>query len=116
MAKDDNRFANFDWLRFDRGQAFALLPILADIAAAKGCSMAQLAIAWLLTRPRVDSVLLGATKLHQLEDNLGAAAVALDPEDLARLDEATTIAPIYPSSDWVEVDPVARKRLGVHRK
>jgi aryl-alcohol dehydrogenase-like predicted oxidoreductase len=116
MQKDDNRFANFDWLRFDKARAFALLPILEELAAAKQCSMAQLAIAWLLTRPAVDSVLLGATKAHQLEDNLGAIDVSLSAEDLSRLDEATRIAPRYPSSDWVEVDPVARKRLGAHRK
>jgi aryl-alcohol dehydrogenase-like predicted oxidoreductase len=116
MKQDDNRFAQFDWLKFDREQAFALLPILEELAAAKNCSMAQLAIAWLLTRPTVDSVLLGATKTHQLEDNLGAIDVLLDADDLARLDGATKIAPIYPSSDWVEIDPVARKRLGAHRK
>ncbi|MCW1430969.1 aldo/keto reductase [Novosphingobium sp. JCM 18896] len=116
MQKDDNRFANFDWLKFDRDQAFALLPILEEIAKAKGCSMAQLAIAWLLTRPQVDSVLLGATKTHQLEDNLGAVDVVLDEEDLKRLDEATRNTPIYPSSDWVEIDGLVRKRLGAHRK
>lgn len=116
MAKDENRFANLDWLKFDRDQAFALLPILEEIAAARQCSMAQLAIAWLLTRPGADSVLLGATKTAQLEDNLGAADVVLSEDDLARLDEATKIAPIYPSSDWVEIDPVARKRLGAQRK
>jgi aryl-alcohol dehydrogenase-like predicted oxidoreductase len=116
MKKDDNRFANFDWLKFDRDQAFALLPILEEIAAARQCSMAQLAIAWLLARPAVDSVLLGATRTQQLEDNLGAVDVVLTAEDLARLDEATRIAPIYPSSDWVEIDTVARKRLGANRK
>jgi aryl-alcohol dehydrogenase-like predicted oxidoreductase len=116
MTKDDNRFAHFDWLKFDKAQAFALLPILEEIAAAKQCSMAQLAIAWLLTRPAVDSVLLGATKTYQLEDNLGAVDVSLSAEDLARLDEATKITPNYPSSDWVEIDPVARKRLGANRK
>lgn len=116
MQKDDNRFANFDWLKFDRDQAFALLPILEEIAKAKGCSMAQLAIAWLLTRPQVDSVLLGATKTYQLDDNLGAVDVVLDEEDLKRLDEATRNTPIYPSSDWVEIDGLVRKRLGAHRK
>jgi aryl-alcohol dehydrogenase-like predicted oxidoreductase len=116
MAREDNRFANFDWLKFDREQAFALLPILDEIAAAKQCSMAQLAIAWLLTRPRVDSVLLGASRLSQLEDNLGAADVTLDADDLARLDAATGIAPIYPGSDWVEIDSLVRKRLGAHAK
>jgi aryl-alcohol dehydrogenase-like predicted oxidoreductase len=116
MKRDDNRFANFDWLQFDKAQAFALLPILEEIAAAKRCSMAQLAIAWLLTRPAVDSVLLGATKTHQLEDNLGAIDLVLSEEDLARLDEATKIAAIYPSSDWVEEDSLVRRRLGANRK
>jgi len=116
MTRDDNRFAQFDWLKFDRDQAFALLPVLEDIATAKNCSMAQLAIAWLLTRPGVDSILLGATKTHQLEDNLGAIDVALDEDDLARLDAATAIQPIYPSSDWVEIDSLVRKRLGTNRK
>jgi aryl-alcohol dehydrogenase-like predicted oxidoreductase len=111
MKRDDNRFANFDWLKFDREQAFALLPILEEIAAAKNCSMAQLAVAWLLTRPGVNSVLLGATKLSQLEDNLGAVDVSLSAEDLARLDEATRITPLYPSSDWVEIDRIAAKAL-----
>jgi aryl-alcohol dehydrogenase-like predicted oxidoreductase len=111
MKRDDNRFANFDWLKFNREQAFALLPILEEIATAKNCSMAQLAVAWLLTRPGVNSVLLGATKLSQLEDNLGAADVSLSAEDLARLDEATRITPLYPSSDWVEIDRIAAKAL-----
>jgi aryl-alcohol dehydrogenase-like predicted oxidoreductase len=116
MTKDDNRFANFDWLKFDREQAFALLPVLEEIAAAKSCSMAQLAVAWLLTRPGVDSVLLGATKAAQLDDNLGAVDVVLDEGDLARLDAATTIKPLYPSSDWVEIDSLVRRRLGANRK
>src|SRR5690606_9967416 len=108
--------AQFDWLKFDRDQAFALLPVIEEIAKAKNCSMAQLAIAWLLTRPGVDSILLGATKTHQLEDNLGAIDVALDEDDLARLDAATAIQPLYPSSDWVEIDSLVRKRLGTNRK
>lgn len=116
MEKDDNRFANFDWLRFDRAQAFALLPLMEEIAGRAGCSMAQLAVAWLLRRKGIDSILLGATKAHQLEDNLGAIDVVLDDADLARLDEATAITPIYPSSDWVEVDGLVAKRLGEHRK
>jgi aryl-alcohol dehydrogenase-like predicted oxidoreductase len=116
MTRDDNRFANFDWLKFDRDQAFALLPVLEEIAAAKGCSMAQLAVAWLLTRPGVDSVLLGATKTHQLEDTLGAVDFVLGEDDLARLDAATAITPLYPSSDWVEIDSLVRRRLGTNRK
>lgn len=116
MQKDENRFSSTDWLNFDKDKAFALLPVMQDIASRAGCTMAQLAIAWLLTRDRVDTVLLGATKTHQLEDNLGAVDVALTEADLARLDEATAIQPLYPASDWVEVDGLVRKRLGAHAK
>ena len=93
MAKDDNRFGKTDWLRFDRDKAFALLPLLRSMAAAKQCSMAQLALAWLLHRDGVSTVLIGATKPHQLADNLGAVDVALSADDLAQLDAATAQAP-----------------------
>ena len=102
MAQDDSRFAKTDWLRFDRTQAFALLPLLREIAGEKGCSLAQLAIAWLLARDCVDTVLIGATKEHQLADNLRAGDVVLSAEDIARLDAATAFPPHYPSSNWVE--------------
>lgn len=116
MAKDDNRFSSTDWLNFDKDKAFALLPVMREIAKGIGCSMAQLAIAWLLTRERVDTVLLGATKLSQLVDNLGSVDVAISDADLKRLDEATGIDPLYPCSDWVEIDGLVRKRLGAHAK
>ena len=102
MASDDNRFGKTDWLRFDRERAFALLPLMREMAGGKGCSMAQLAIAWLLAKDSVSTVLLGATKPHQLADNLGAADVTLRPDELAQLDAATAFPPHYPSSDWVE--------------
>ena len=116
MEKPENRFSATDWLNFDRTRAFALLPLLRELAEARGCSLAQLAIAWLLTRRGVDTVLLGATKTHQLADNLGAVDVALTDEDLDRLDDATGLAPQYPASDWVEVDGLVARRLGAHRK
>ena len=61
---------------------------LADIAAELGCNMAQLAIAWINRNPRVSSVILGASRIEQLHDNLGALAVTpkLTPEVLARID------------------------------
>ena len=110
MAKDDNRFGKTDWLRFDRARAFALLPLLHDMAASKDCSMARLALAWLLARDAVSTVLLGATKPHQLADNLGAADVVLADAELAQLDAATACPPHYPSSDWVEAMLPGRKK------
>ena len=116
MTKDENRFSNTDWLNFDKDKAFALLPVMREIANDVGCSMAQLAVAWLLTRDKVDTVLLGATKTHQLEDNLGAVDVRLSAEHLARLDAATAIEPLYPCSDWVQHDGLVAKRLGANAK
>jgi voltage-dependent potassium channel beta subunit len=64
---------------------------LAEIARELGCSTAQLAIAWINRNPRVSTVILGASRLEQLQDNLGALAVTprLTPEVLERIDAAT---------------------------
>ncbi len=110
MARDDNRFGKTDWLKFDRDHAFALLPLMRAIAEGKGCSMAQLAIAWLLASDSVSTVLLGATKPHQLADNLGAVDVSLTDDELAQLDAATAFPPHYPSSNWVESMLPGRKK------
>jgi aryl-alcohol dehydrogenase-like predicted oxidoreductase len=60
-----------------------------DVAASRSVSMAQVAIAWLVDRPGVSSVILGARTLEQLGDNLGAAGLHLDEKDRSRLDEAS---------------------------
>jgi aryl-alcohol dehydrogenase-like predicted oxidoreductase len=67
------------------------------IATERGVTMAQVALAWLVDRPRVTSVILGARTLEQLQDNIGAAGLHLTPEETARLDEASDPAPAdYP--------------------
>jgi aryl-alcohol dehydrogenase-like predicted oxidoreductase len=68
-----------------------------SIASARGVSMAQVALAWLVDRPLVTSVILGARTLEQLHDNLGAAELHLSEEETARLDAASDPAPAdYP--------------------
>jgi aryl-alcohol dehydrogenase-like predicted oxidoreductase len=111
LARPDNRFSNFDMLRFNRDKGFAVVEILRRIAQARDASPAQVAIAWLLTRDGVASILLGATKLHQLDDNLGAADVTLTEADIAELDAATAIDPIYPTSQWIAPDRVVARAL-----
>lgn len=62
---------------------------LAEIAAARGQSVAQLAIAWLLAKPYVTSVLIGASRWSQIEDNLGALGnTRFSPDELAAIDQA----------------------------
>jgi len=62
---------------------------LAAVAAELDCSLAQLAIAWAVRNPRVSTVIMGASRLSQLQDNLGALAVLpkLTPEALSRIDQ-----------------------------
>lgn len=113
LSKPDNRFSNFDMLKFDRDKAFELLTVLREVAAARGITVAQVSLAWLLGRQGVSTVLMGATKLHQLEDNLGAADIVLTAAEMQKLDEATAIKPLYPSSDWIEPDRRVAKALGL---
>jgi aryl-alcohol dehydrogenase (NADP+) len=70
------------------------------IASDRGVSMARVALAWLMDRPLMTSVILGARTMEQLEDNLGAAGLHLTAEETARLDEASDPAPAsYPYGD-----------------
>jgi aryl-alcohol dehydrogenase-like predicted oxidoreductase len=97
LSDPNNRYSGFDLLPFDKEHGFRLVEKMRAIGARRQASVAQVAIAWLLVKDRVSSVLLGASKLAQLQDNLGAANVALSPEEIAELDSATPPAAVYPN-------------------
>jgi aryl-alcohol dehydrogenase-like predicted oxidoreductase len=68
-----------------------------SVASSRGVTMAQVALAWLVDRPLVSSVILGARTVEQLQDNLGAAQLHLEGHEVARLDAASDPAPAdYP--------------------
>lgn len=109
-----DRLGGFDFLPYDRERGFALVERLKTIASAHGATLAQVAIAWLLTRPAVASVLIGASSVRQLDDNIGAASLTLSADDLAQLDAATKPEPLYPN--WFNervVDAKAYEALGL---
>jgi len=91
-----NRLAGFDILPFSKEHGFRVVETVRAIAKAHDATVAQTAIAWLLARGAVTSILLGASKPHQLEDNLGAADLHLSDEEVATLDAATALPPVYP--------------------
>lgn len=93
----DGRYSGFDFLPFDKQAAFELVDRMRKIADAHQASVAQVAIAWLLAKPAVTSVLLGATKLSQLDDNLAAMHLGLSQKEVAELDSATEPMPVYPN-------------------
>jgi aryl-alcohol dehydrogenase-like predicted oxidoreductase len=97
LADPNNRYSGFDILPFDKEHGFQLVDRLRKIATNHTASVAQTAIAWLLAKDAVTSVLIGATKRDQLDDNLGAADLKLTAGEIAELDDATPLTPVYPS-------------------
>jgi aryl-alcohol dehydrogenase-like predicted oxidoreductase len=75
---------------------FDVVDALDGVAKEIGRTIPQVALAWLLTRPTVSSVIVGARDATQLEQNLAAAAIALTPAQLETLDRASRRTPIYP--------------------
>ncbi|MBR0898802.1 aldo/keto reductase [Bradyrhizobium tropiciagri] len=80
----------------DDEKLYAIVDALDTVAAETGRSVPQVAIAWLLTRPSVSSVIIGARDEAQLRDNLGAVGWSLSPDQIARLDKASAMMPAYP--------------------
>lgn len=86
----DSRFAHFETFkeRFLTEENAARVRALKDVANDLGVTRSQLALAWILRQPTVASVITGATRVEQLEENVGAAAITLDEETLARIEQA----------------------------
>src|SRR6202007_3276402 len=80
----------------DDERLYRVVDSLEAVAAETGRSVPQVAIAWLLTRPTVSSVIIGARTEAQLRDNLGAVGWTLTPDQLQRLDQASDVMPPYP--------------------
>lgn len=97
LRNGDDRYASFDILPFDKEAGFRLVARMGEIARDQGITVAQLAIAWLLAKPAVSSVLLGASRMSQFEETLKAADVTLAPEIIAELDGLTMPPPVYPN-------------------
>jgi aryl-alcohol dehydrogenase-like predicted oxidoreductase len=97
LDDEDNRLAGFDVLPLDKAKGFKAVDKLREVAAAKGCSVAQAAIAWLLAKEAATSIILGATKMSQLEDNLGAVDVELTADEVAALDAMMPPPSVYPN-------------------
>ena len=92
------RRANFDFPPVEKEQGFNIVDNLMEIAEGKNASVAQIALAWLLHKQGVTSVIVGARKEEQLIDNLGAADIVLSDEEMKQLDEVSAIKIEYPQT------------------
>lgn len=93
---DGSRRTSFDFPPVDADRLPKVLAALRSVSLATDLSVARIALAWILTRPFVTSVIIGAKNLDQLKDNLAATEVVLSPEHVAELDAASALPPEYP--------------------
>ena len=80
----------------DENALYDVVDVLVDIAEARGVSAAQIALAWLIARPQVTSVIVGARNDTQLQDNLKAADITLTTEETEKLNAVSQLPLLYP--------------------
>ncbi len=90
------RRTNFQFPAIDEARKFDAVDALAEIAERKDASVAQVALAWLLAQPAVTSIIIGANKMSQLEDNLKAAELELSAAEVDQLSGTTAPPSMYP--------------------
>ncbi|MFI9536489.1 aldo/keto reductase [Nocardia fusca] len=92
----------------DTEHLFDVVDALDEVAAETGRSVPQIALNWLLTRPTVGTVIVGARNEEQLRQNLGAVGWELTADQLARLDKASALTPPYPYYPYYRLPDFAR--------
>ncbi|MGD9982419.1 MAG: aldo/keto reductase [Hyphomonadaceae bacterium] len=106
-SSGEGRRAVFDFPPVDKEKAYDIIDVMKEMGDARGVSVAQIALSWLLHQKHVTSVIIGAKTEAQLNDNLSATGVELSSDDLERLDEVSKLKPEYPG--WM------RERQGGER-
>jgi aryl-alcohol dehydrogenase-like predicted oxidoreductase len=93
---EDSRRSAFDFPIVDKERTWRILDVLRPVAQAHEVSVASVALAWVLAKPFVTSVIIGAKRVYHLQQNLSAAELQLTEEEMRRLDEVSALPPEYP--------------------
>lgn len=96
QAEAGSRRQAFDFPPVNKDRAFDCVDVMRTIADAKGASVAQIALAWLLHQPVVSSVIIGAKREEQLADNIAATGIRLSDDELQQLDAVSALPREYP--------------------
>jgi aryl-alcohol dehydrogenase-like predicted oxidoreductase len=107
-AAAEGRRKSFDFPPLDKDKADKLVAAMQPIAKAHGTSVARVALAYVLNKPWVSSMIIGARTAAQLDDNLEAGKLKLDAAQIAKLDELSALAPEYPG--WM-LERQAQQRM-----
>ena len=102
----DARRTTFDFPPVDKSRAYDIIDVMREVATAHEVSVAQIALAWLLHQAAVTSVIIGAKRLEQLDDNLGSVDLTLTDAELERLNTVSALAVEYPG--WMQILQVDR--------
>jgi aryl-alcohol dehydrogenase-like predicted oxidoreductase len=115
------RRAEFDFPIVDKERTWRIIDAMTPIAKAHGCSPARVALAWVLAKPFVTSVIIGAKRLEQLNDNIAAVDLKLSADEIKKLDEVSALPLEYPG--WMlpfqganRLAPVPRPSVAVATK
>jgi aryl-alcohol dehydrogenase-like predicted oxidoreductase len=95
-SSEQGRRTNFQFPPVNMDRAYDCIDAMTKMAEAKGVTVAQIALAWLLHQKVVTSVIIGAKRVEQLDDNIAATQVKLNDDELAALDEVSQLASEYP--------------------
>jgi aryl-alcohol dehydrogenase-like predicted oxidoreductase len=110
-GQEGSRRTTFDFPPVNRDRAYDCIDAMLPIAQARGVSVAQVALAWLLHQPQVTTVIVGAKRPEQLADNLAATQVTLNADELRALDEVSQLPAEYPGWMFERQGETRRKQL-----
>jgi aryl-alcohol dehydrogenase-like predicted oxidoreductase len=111
QGEEGSRRTQFDFPPVDKERAWDVIDVMRPIAEARGASVAQVALAWLLHQPQVTTVIVGAKRPEQLADNIKATGLRLSPEELQRIDAVSKLPAEYPAWMLERQGEVRRKQL-----
>jgi len=106
-----SRRSSFDFPPVNRDRAFDCVDAMRPIAAARGVSVAQIALAWLLHQPQVSSVIIGAKRPEQLTDNIAATQVRLSADELQVIESVSRLPSEYPGWMFERQGEFRRKQM-----
>ncbi|WP_237479449.1 aldo/keto reductase [Lichenibacterium dinghuense] len=111
QGEQGSRRTAFDFPPVDKDRAWDVVDALRPMAERRGVSVAQIALAWLLHQRAVTSVIVGAKRVDQLEDNIAAASVDLTAEEMDAIDRVSALPAEYPGWMFARQGEVRRRQL-----
>jgi aryl-alcohol dehydrogenase-like predicted oxidoreductase len=109
----EGRRAKFDFPPVDRERAFRIIDVLVQIGKTHDCSAARVALSWLLAQSAVTSVIIGAKRRDQLDDNLKSVELALSAEEMEKLNQVSSLCREYPG--WMFAGQLSDRMPGTKR-